>query len=236
MNFEKVPTYLYKYMPNNRYLLKTLKNHILNVSNLTAFNDPCENCVFIRDKDNPKLINDFFNKFLKMQFALCFGTSKSNFTLWNYYANGFSGVCLKYRTKDIEKSLEAKVGANYCPSHVTYSNTKVDITKQYSSRLKGNTIDNSLSSKIFFRKFKIWSREKEFRFAIGTQKEKNRFNITKITPLEIIIGFRLNIKKQKQIFTFCELNKIKVTIATPDFSSEKIKINFLKREKQEDTV
>lgn len=160
-------------------------------------------------------ITEYHNQRLHEYRIACFTEESSNTSMWNFYANGHSGICLEY-------DIEDKWKTNIYP--VRYTNLLPDILKI----LFTEPVSPNAMLKCLVHKLNCWNNETEWRL-IPTQDDLiallgdyNKLLSDKgilypfFKPSKVILGSKISKEDQKRALSLSEkysipLQKIRCT-------------------------
>ena len=115
-----MPTSFYRYRPFNEYTLSEIINQHIYLSPIDKLDDKLDSkyvysiCAPIGEEVGSAIphlpasvqkrindTNDFFSEHIRIA---CLTQEYKNMPMWNYYAQGHKGICIKYMTKDFSNS------------------------------------------------------------------------------------------------------------------------------------
>ena len=207
---------VYSFRAFNEYMLSDIINNEITVSHPSVMNDPFDSLSILwinkkkhSDKKHLPIIKKTFNYFRVRSFIANTITMKEdksiiqNILMWSHYANGHSGVCIKYRLS--EKFINRKKDNDYKHcflKKVIYTDKDVNIDN--------NSIDSDLA---FTTKNKRWEYENEVRLiSYNPEKEGNFDAISLDTENKIeavYFGYSCEERHKKIIINVLQGNDVK---------------------------
>ena len=232
------PASLYKYYSDTSLNLDSIKNNRMWYSSPIHFNDvfDCEittdekklfestlqMCPSVQNvrigspiwknlkaeaKKSAKEMQDLFTR---MRFGIgvsCLSESDDSLLMWAHYANNHRGMCVEYDLLEISSQLK------FTPVPVVYTEERVCFNSLNTTTVERDTTKMFLES--LTTKSPEWSYEKEWRIiredsACGELWDANKQGalLSMIRPSSITLGCMAKPEFEKEIFTFCNENKI----------------------------
>lgn len=230
MYFKMYNGRLFKFKSGSDLDVETLLKNNLWVSNIFKMNDPMDIAIYV-DKNriieniNDELFECFYNDISKNLYCISLTKKYSNKRLWNYYSDGFKGFVLCYKPSSIRNALK-EIDNVYSEGEIVYKDTRYDFSEHYDNFIRNNIKETIINQNILFTKHTSWQEENEYRFSLSSNykwNEKNGFELH-VKPSAIIIGYKIDIKKQEIIKKYCEENNIDLKIYKPDYYTNKRKM------------
>ncbi|MBQ8057541.1 MAG: DUF2971 domain-containing protein [Ruminococcus sp.] len=232
------PAFLYKYCGDSNRTIENLKANKIWFSAPCNFNDVFDCDILIDDnqvfqntlelipnkrefrKGSSKwrMLNQKISKglrklranFEKMKTTIgvfCLSELDDSLLMWSHYANNHCGICVEYELLSINKQL------GFSPVPVIYSSERSSIRS-----INPNTIDTDTKSvfiKSLISKSPEWSYEKEWRIiqdkgacGINWNTENKGALRDMVRPRSVILGCMAKTEFEKEIYDYCEENKI----------------------------
>lgn len=224
---------MYKYKSaSDKYDMPALLNNRLWVSTLENMNDPMDLGFYIKgSKYSDSQIRSFQDALNKAFVIISLGKTVQNRRLWNYYTDGMKGFALKYENNDLESALKALGAKSVISGSVDYKGEKTETTDLLRTYLDSGELPTVKQAELLFKKDTSWQSEDEFRIItrsdflthhIGAE-EKGGIHLEKVIPTQIVIGYKMDTKKEEQLLDYAEKQNIEVRKFTPDFRKKRSK-------------
>lgn len=176
-----MPTSFYRYRPFNEYTLSEIINQHIFLSPIDKLDDKLDSKYIYkpfgehtaeeetiynwRRPSSQQRINEVNKEFAQHIRIACLTQDHKNMPMWNYYAQGHKGICIKYRTKDFNN--------DYIFLPVIYpSKRKKEGTFKFfpaDNQMKCGAVFNSIV------KDESWKFEKEWRVIQYVDDDKNHY-------------------------------------------------------------
>ncbi len=191
---------LYKYLSAEN-ALKTLETLKIKITKPKELNDPYEIVPSLSNVSEKlkKILIDLTSEMKKRTAIYCLSGNELNNLMWAHYANNYSGICIGFNSKLLEK-------INLYEVIYDVSRPTID-EKIIQNRIRDEAMKYIL--KLMLTKSYKWKDEKEFRFLFDLDEEEitrtiilEKINIICIN--EIIIGPRISIDDLKELKSILE--------------------------------
>lgn len=232
------PAFLYKYYSDSPQNLESVKNNKMWYSAPSKFNDVfdcditidekrifdsilkmCPSAQSVRAgspmwltlkgqaKQSAKTMSELFSRMRSEMGIACLSESDDSLLMWAHYANSHRGMCVEYELLEINQQLM------FTPVPIIYSEDRVCFDSLNTSTIEEDTTRLFLEN--LTTKSPQWSYEKEWRIirddsACGDDwdSDKKGALLNMIRPRSIILGCMANPDFEKQVYTYCDKNRI----------------------------
>lgn len=154
-----------------------------------------------------KSMQDTFAEMRSTMGIVCLSELDDSLLMWAHYANNHCGMCVEYELLEFNKKLM------FTPVPIIYSEERVCFTSFNTSTVERDA--SELFIKSLTTKSLDWSYEKEWRIirddaACGSKWDTNKKGalLSVIRPSSIILGYMVKPEFEKEVYTYCEANKI----------------------------
>lgn len=232
------PAFLYKYYSDNTMNLDAVKANKIWFSAPCNFNDVFDSDISIDEKEvlqsAVKMIPDArgvrvgspmwrelqnmvrkelsslrkeFDNMRQTTGISCFSESDTSLLMWAHYANNHRGICVEYELLEInQKTGFSPVPVIYSNERAVFNSISLDTIEKDTTRVFINSLTSKSSE---------WSYENEWRIiqdegACGLNWDSNTHGalLNMIKPSSIIMGCQIKPEFEREVYNYCEENKI----------------------------